>query len=113
MSNQKQPQLTRTLEVIEKAKEKGFAYYEQVMSLRIFEPVMQDDSLFINVACATLSMWLRERGLYIAVAPMRGKFSFFVDGPGNKSGFKPHDFANIETWEDAWLTGIEEALKLL
>jgi hypothetical protein len=112
MSNQKHPLLTRTLAVIDQAKDKGFVHYEQVMCVRLFEPVMHDDSLFINTACAILSMWLRDKKVYISIAPWSGEFSCLVGNPKTAT-LKSSNFGGHKTWEDAWITGIEEGLKLL
>lgn len=104
------PLLTRTINLIKKAKENGFEMDHEIHPV-MFESWMNAEKTFCNTACAILSMWLREMDIYIAVAKGFGGFSFFVEGL--KSGHKPHNFGDNKTWEDAWLSGIEEALRLM
>lgn len=104
--------LKRTTELIKLANSKGFEM-DYAISPVMFESWMNAEMAFCNVACSILSMWLRDKGLHIAIAPFRGEYSFFVDGPGNTTGEKPNCFGGIKTWEEAWLTGIEKALNLM
>lgn len=104
--------LNHTIDVIEKAKLKGFNQYDRISPV-MSEPWMNAEEAFCNTSCAIISMWLREKGLYVAVAPGFGGFSFFVDGSANSSGNKPHSFGSLTNWETAWLAGIDEALNLL
>lgn len=105
--------LTRSYDMIKAAEQKGFTSAHQITPV-MFEPWMSAPEAFCNTACAIVSMWLRTNELTPVVAPWRGGFSYYiVSGKINAAEPPFSQFGAHASWEDAWLTAIHEALKLL